>query len=60
MNRASPVDMRAALEAAHTMVKAGILFVPMPIMGVADHAALQAEMINRLNRLEQQAEEPQA
>lgn len=32
INRASPVELRKALEAAQAMVKAGILFIPIPVM----------------------------
>lgn len=52
MNRASPALLRSALQAAHEMTKAGIMFVPMP---VAD----EDEKIRRANeaneRLEQMA-----
>ncbi len=32
MNRASPVEIRKALEVANAYAKAGICFVPMPIL----------------------------
>ncbi|SFQ46810.1 Protein of unknown function [Geopseudomonas sagittaria] len=55
MKRASPVELRAALEAATTMARAGILFVPMPALDQADHDALANQMHDRLEKLEQEA-----
>lgn len=39
MERANPADLRKAIEAANTYVKAGILFVPIPVLNKDDHAA---------------------
>ena len=46
MNRASPVDLRKAIQVANVYVNAGILFVPMPVLNKDDHAAkvLEAEL----------------
>lgn len=52
MNRASPVDLRKAMDVANTFVKAGILFVPVPVLNDADHAALVADVNKRLGLIE--------
>lgn len=56
MNRASPVDLRKAIEAAHTYVKAGLLFVPMPVLNEQDHAGLVAQADSRLETIIQESE----
>lgn len=57
MNRASPSDLRRALENARTLVKAGVLFVPMPVTDADDHAQLVEQLHQRLEQLEKKAEE---
>jgi hypothetical protein len=57
MNRASPVDLRKAAEAANTYIKAGVLFVAMPVLSEADHADLVAQAHTRLDRIIREAEE---
>lgn len=60
MNRASPTDLRKAIEAAQTMLKAGLLFVPMPALSDKDHAQLVKQCDSRLGLLAQEpaADEP--
>jgi hypothetical protein len=60
MNRASPIDLRKALEMVNAMVKAGILFVPMPVLSEADHANLVAKAADRLEQIAEEAEAGQA
>ncbi|KQQ62926.1 hypothetical protein ASF66_00810 [Pseudomonas sp. Leaf129] len=60
MKRANPADLRRAAVVAHTYVKAGILFVPMPALDQADHDALVAQSADRLERLAQAAEQEQS
>jgi len=60
MKRANPADLRRAAEVAHTYVKAGILFVPMPALDQVDHDALVAQSADRLERLAQAAEQEQS
>ena len=43
--------MRQALDAAEEMKRAGVLFVPMPVMGEADKKFLIKSMATRLDRL---------
>lgn len=56
MNRASPSELRKSLEAAQALVRAGILFVPMPVLSETDHAALASQMHDRLETMAVQAE----
>ena len=51
MNRANPKDLRNALELANTMAKAGILFVPMPVLHAEDHKALGMQSAERLEKI---------
>lgn len=57
MNKASPLDLRKAIEVANIYVKAGILFVPMPVLSEEDHAARVKEADARLDLLMIGAEE---
>jgi transcriptional regulator with XRE-family HTH domain len=50
--------MRKALEAVETLKKAGLLFVPMPVLSEADHAELLQDMMRRFNDIEQGRQEP--
>ena len=52
MNRASPVDIRNALEIAHTLAKAGIDFVPVPVLSPDDKLILARDVQMRLNQIE--------
>lgn len=54
MNRASPAQLRKVIEAANAYVKAGILFVPMP---VADEAEFHQRLVEADARLETMATE---
>ena len=56
MNRASPVDLRKAMEAANTLTKAGILFVCVPVMSESDHSDLVHLARQRLGKLADTAE----
>lgn len=51
-DRASPVDLREAMEAASTFVSAGLDFVPVPVYNAADKDMLIALLKKRLNELE--------
>lgn len=51
MKQASPAQLRKAMVAAQTYVKAGILFVPVPVLDDADHAQLVAQAAQKLEQL---------
>ncbi|MBD1554271.1 DUF1382 family protein [Pseudomonas typographi] len=55
MNRANPSDLRDALMMAQSMIKAGILFVPIPILSAEDAQHLGALAHKRLHQIEQEA-----
>ena len=56
MNKASPVDMRKALETVQALKDAGILFVPIPITSEAQHEQLKMMFNNALAEIEKQCE----
>lgn len=56
MNRASPVDLRNALEIAENLVKAGIDFVPVPVLSHEDKAILVRDVKMRLSQIENERE----
>lgn len=56
MNRASPVDLRKAIELATQLMRAGVLFVPMPALNEDDHAALVTQMEHRLELIASECE----
>ncbi|RWU21293.1 hypothetical protein DM813_19085 [Pseudomonas alkylphenolica] len=56
MNRASPVEMRKAMEVANTLAKAGLLFVCVPVMSESDHDDLVHLAKQRLGELVEKAE----
>ena len=51
MKRASPVQLRQALEVANTLIKHGINFVCMPVVDEADGANLASQAAERLERM---------
>jgi len=56
MNRASPVDLRLALEMAHSLAKAGVVFVPVPVLSDEDKAILVRDVQTRITQIEKEAE----
>ncbi len=53
MNRAHPAQLRGAGEVAQTFIKAGILFVCVPVLSDDDHKDLVRQSEDRLERLAQ-------
>lgn len=51
MDRANPKDLRTAMELATSMMKAGILFVPMPVLHAEDHKELGRQSVDRLEKI---------
>lgn len=60
MNRASPVELRKSLEAAHGLASIGIKFVPMPVVSDEDNQALHAEFSRRMDLFLAEAEKAEA
>ncbi len=56
MKRAHPHLVHSSMEAAQGMAKAGVEFVPLPILSADDHCELADQMVGRLQRLAQMAE----
>ncbi|BAW27519.1 DUF1382 family protein [Pseudomonas putida] len=56
MKRAHPYLVQSSMEAAQGMAKAGVEFVPLPILSADDHCELADQMVGRLQRLAQMAE----
>lgn len=56
MNRASPVDLRKCLEAAHGLAHIGIRFVPVPVATEEEFQALSAELSRKLEQMAVEAE----
>lgn len=57
MQKASPVDMRKALEVVDVYRKAGMLFVAMPVLDAADHESLKLQSQHRLEQIIDEAEQ---
>lgn len=53
MNRARPVDLRKAMEVAQAYLKAGLWFVPVPVLNNEDFNALVKQSYSRLTLIEQ-------
>lgn len=60
MNRASPVDLRKCLEAAHGLAHIGIRFVPIPVATEEEFQALSAELSRKLEQMAVEAEKVKA
>ena len=56
MNRASPADLRKALEVANSLARAGILFVAIPVADSNERDKRIAEGVERLGEMAKQAE----
>ena len=56
MNKTSPVEMRKVLVVTEGMKKAGILFVPIPVLDKDDHKKLLSIMSTRMDHILELAE----
>ena len=56
MNRASPVEMRKALEMVNMLKMSGILFVPIPVINEKDHNELAKQAEEKLESILQMIE----
>lgn len=56
MNRARPVDLRKAMEVAQAYLKAGLWFVPVPVLNDKDFNGLVKQSDARLTLIEQDGE----
>jgi hypothetical protein len=56
LERASPVQLRKALELANLFVKIGVNFVPMPVANDEEQHALVGQALAKLAEIEQAAE----
>lgn len=56
IERASPIQLRKALELSNQFAKMGVNFVPMPVCNDEEQRALVAQAIDKLAEMEAQAE----
>ena len=54
MNRARPADLRKALEITNALMKAGIDFVPIPVIDQDDKNELAMDLQRRLEQIEKE------
>jgi hypothetical protein len=59
LERASPADLRKALELANVFVKLGVNFVPVPVANAEEQRALVEQALTKLEELEQSAKRAQ-
>lgn len=60
LERASPIQLRKALELANVFVKLGVNFVPVPVSSDEEQRALVEQALAKLARMEQDAEDTSA
>lgn len=56
IERASPVELRKALELAQQLAQAGILFVPVPVLDQNDKAQMGTLLHNQMERFEKEVD----
>lgn len=60
VDRASPDQLRKALEVANLLVKMGVGFVPMPVANRAEFDALSRQSIEKLASMTHEAEQEES
>lgn len=60
IERASPVQLRKALELANLFVKIGVNFVPVPVANDEEQHALVEQALAKLAEIERDADRPAA
>lgn len=56
LERASPTQLRKALDLANVFVRMGVNFVPVPVSSDAEQVELVEQALEKLKAMEQQAE----
>lgn len=56
MDKATPVELRRSLELVEAMKKAGIGFIPIPILNEKDRLELYSMLNDRLCKIEKESE----
>jgi hypothetical protein len=56
MRKATPVEMRKALEAVEKLKEAGLLFVPIPVLSDEDYLVQIGELFRRIDQLDAESE----
>ena len=56
MNKASPIEIRKAVECANAFLRAGILFVPIPVMNLDEQVKFGAIAIEQMAKIEDECE----
>lgn len=56
MERAAPVELRKCIDMANALVRAGLLFVPVPVLDDKDREVLIAQAMARMDALASEAE----
>ncbi|MFI8748882.1 DUF1382 family protein [Vreelandella lionensis] len=56
MNKASPIDTRRSLEAASAFAKAGIPFVPVPVLNARQKSEAGVLATQRLEQIEKECQ----
>jgi len=55
MKKATPEELKEMLDVIDSLVKSGIMFVPLPVLGETDLTALMKSLNERLEMLEMEA-----
>lgn len=59
IERASPVQLRKALEVANLFAKMGIAFVPMPVFSNEEYDTLAQQAMGRLDEIANASDHPE-